>query len=142
MTARLSNSGLNLLLRSPAGPVARFIDSLGQQVLAEAKQAVGYDTLHDFSRYPAHLRDTLVVQPILRGGERGVRVGSEQPYALEHHEGIPPHVVRPRPGGRLVFRSRRTGELVTLKVDQTTQHPGAAGNPYLRQPLENLRGRI
>lgn len=140
MTFVPNNAELNILLRSATGPVGRFVDRLGEAVLNKSRELVHVDPQHDFTRYPRHLKDTIFTREIRVGLERGIEVGSEQDYAIIHHEGAAAHVVSPKPGGRLVLTRRtRTGRTVVLPVGRSVVIPALPPNPYLRDALNVIR---
>jgi hypothetical protein len=53
-------------------------------------------------------------------------------YALAHHEGTAPHVIRPKSGKMLRFVSR--GQVVYAHV---VNHPGTKANKYLADALRD-----
>ena len=137
MTVVLHEAALRELLRSPVGPVGRYVERKAAEVETLARQFCGFDVQHDFNRYPQHLRDTIHSRAVSVRGEAAREVGSEQDYALAHHEGTAAHVISPRRSKRLVFRSR-TGRLVILRVGQSVNHPGTRANPYLKNALDRV----
>ena len=61
---------------------------------------------------------------------------ADKPYALMHHEGTKPHIIRPaNPGGTLVFR-KGSRVISTREV----RHPGTKPNRYLSNQLIHYRG--
>lgn len=115
----LDPQALDELLRSTAGPVARALMEKAHRVKAKAQQLVGVSDPDPVPRRrprrPGTLRDSIVTRMLIDRGELAVSVGSAQPYALYHHEGIPGGVIitpkKPltitksgkRKGGVLVF---------------------------------------
>jgi hypothetical protein len=67
---------------------------------------------------------------VTRNGLEG-RVGSPVKYALLHHEGTRPHVIRPRKSGG-TLRFTVGGKVVFAK---SVHHPGTRPNPYLTRFL-------
>lgn len=124
------------LLRGPNGPVMRRLIQDGEAVKDRARQLVGVHKPvpgERRTRRSGQLRDSIVK----RIREPGVvEVGSEDPIALLHHEGTPPHVITGNP--RLVFFWPKVGRVVAFpKVN----HPGTRPNPYLVKALDVLRSR-
>lgn len=112
------------------GPGADWMRRLGIEVLQIAVRLVGFDAFtHDYRRYPRHLVETIDMVQI--GTE--IDVGSDQDYALAHHEGTSPHPIAPRRARRLVLKypDRR----VVLPPFVSVLHPGTRPNPYLRNAL-------
>lgn len=72
----------------------------------------------------------------VRGGRPSVTLGYYTPYALLHHEGTKPHLIRPRnkkvlrfvAGGRVVFAHQ-------------VRHPGSRPNRFLVDNLHLAGGR-
>lgn len=91
---RLDGAALAELLRGERGPVVRAVTEGSVRVQLEARRLVGKDTL-DLSR-------NIIRRPFVRGGDFGVLVGSELPYARIAHDGRGP--VRAKPGKTLRFR--------------------------------------
>ncbi len=124
------------VLRGPNGPVMRRLIQDGEFVKDRARQRVGVHKPvpgERRKRRPGTLRDSLVkrVRP-----DGSVEVGSEDPIALLHHEGTPPHTITGNP--RLVFFWPKAGKVVSFpKVD----HPGTSPNHYLTDSLNDLRQR-
>ena len=57
-------------------------------------------------------------------------------YALIHHEGSKPHVIRARNAKYLRFPNRRTGQGWVFAKE--VFHPGTAPNPYLTRFLREV----
>lgn len=116
------------------GPGADWMRRLGIEVLQIAVRLVGFDAFtHDYRRYPRHLVETIDMVQI--GTE--IDVGSDQDYALAHHEGTSPHPIPLRQGRRLVLKypDRR---VVLPAFITMVQHPGTRPNPYLRNALSAM----
>ncbi len=71
-----------------------------------------------------------------RGGEQGV-VGAKAPHGHLVHEGTKAHSLHPR--RREVMRIPSGGQALFRK---SAQHPGAKGQPFLTDALEQSRGEI
>ena len=78
---------LDFLLNSPEGDVGKYLAKKGRLITAAAKAQVGVRTgALRSSIHMRHLRDS-------RG--QYVKIGSNLDYALLHHQGTKPHVIRP-----------------------------------------------
>jgi hypothetical protein len=113
---------MDFLLNNPAGPVGRSLARRGVKVLAAAKGQVGVDT--------EKLKNSLKMTH-----ERGVRgqfvlVGSELKYALAHHQGSRPHIIKPNRAQVMVF-SKGSQVIYATSV----RHPGTRANRYLTDNL-------
>jgi hypothetical protein len=72
------------------------------------------------------------VQAIGKVGVLGTVTASAR-HANLVHDGAPPHIISPRPGGGLLFFWRRKGRFVCMK--RPVHHPGFKGKHYLTIPL-------
>jgi hypothetical protein len=118
---------LDAYLNQPGGEVGRFLHRQGYKVLSGARAQVGSRTgALRASLHMRHLRDP-------RG--QYVRIGSPLSYALLHHEGTSPHLIRPKPPNRVLrFASRGTIVMTSL-----VRHPGTRPNRYLTDSLRLIR---
>lgn len=117
---------MDFLLKSPAGPVGRYLARKGRLVLAAAKAQVGVRSgALRASLHMRHLRDS-------RG--QFVRIGSPLDYALAHHEGTRPHLITPNRAQVLRF-TRGT----TVVYAHSVMHPGTKPNRYLTNNLRLVR---
>lgn len=120
------------MLNGPSGPVMRSMIERGTLVQEAAKHQVRLGHVGGGGGR-ANLRDTIVkrvLPPDLLGP--GVRVGSESPIAMLHHEGTRPHVILPRVKSRLVFVPKGgSGPVFATRVN----HPGTQPNRYLTDNL-------
>jgi len=116
---------LDFMINRPPGAVGRWLSRKGRVVVALAKSQVGVRTgaLRP-SIHMRHLRDP-------RG--QYLKIGSELPYALLHHEGSRPHVIRPKQAKLLKFVTR--GQMIMTHV---VKHPGTAPNRYLTGPMRRV----
>lgn len=118
----LFDGPLDNLLNSPNGPVGRALKRKGRYVLMAAKRQVGVRTgALRASIHMRHLRDS-------RG--QYVKIGSNLPYALAHHEGTRPHRITPDRAQALRFVQR--GQIVFAHA---VNHPGTKANKYLTDNL-------
>lgn len=118
------------LLRGPTGPVMRMLIERATLVQEAAKRQVRVGHVHGGMGRPS-LRDT-IVKRIVAAIEPTVRVGSNSPIALLHHEGTRPHVIFPRTASALYFYLPAAGGFVFAK---SVNHPGTKPNRYLTDNL-------
>lgn len=110
----------------PSGPVIRDLDRrmTRAQVYARSKVGVASGLLLSTIRKQPGFRKSFVFVDLVAG------LAGKTPYMGAHHEGSPPHEIRPRRrktlrfviGGQVVFRSR-------------VMHPGTKANPFLTDAL-------
>lgn len=116
------------LLESSRGQTRMFARSIAEEIMVEAKTRVGVRT----GRLQRSIKVTRYQLP-----PGGYLVGSNRPYALVHHEGAQPHIIRPtKPGGLLVFNVK--GRTVKTTV---VKHPGHAGRKYLTGSMSTVMAR-
>ena len=123
---RWDESEVDKLLKSPNGVVGRDLRVRANKVLLAAKKQVGVDS--------GKLKKSLNTRNHQRTGYgQAISVGSDLHYALMHHNGTRPHIIRPtgKRGQYLVFKSG-TRTIYTTSVN----HPGTKPNRYL---TDNLR---
>jgi hypothetical protein len=117
---------MDWMLQSPEGDVGRHLAATGRRITLAAKAKVGVKTGRlRRSIHMRHFRDT-------RG--QYVWIGSEVNYALMHHEGTRPHLIRPNRAKILVFTKR--GQVIRTSL---VHHPGTRANKYLSDSLRLLR---
>jgi hypothetical protein len=118
---------LNVYLNSPGGEVGRFLHRQGYKVLTGARAQVGTRT--------GALRASLHMRHLADPRGQYVRIGSPLRYALLHHEGTRPHLIRPvAPNRVLRFASKGTVVMTNL-----VRHPGTKANRYLTDNLKLIR---
>lgn len=132
-----SPAGWIQLVATPASPVARSLLRRAEMVKAAAAAQIplGKPNRNPRARVVEHphLRDTLYVRPTyFPAAPPVVRVGSEAPYALAHHEGTPPHQIVPRVAKVLAFWPDGAPGVVFAR---RVQHPGNRPNRYLTDSL-------
>lgn len=127
-------------MRGPQGPVVRHLSVVAERVKVRARQLVGVSKGPGFGTQmvrgkEAHLRDTIIVRPVLNDS-RGPAflIGSDHPIAELHAKGTRPHVILPRNARALRF-TVAGGDVVFAK---RVNHPGTRANPYLEQALEEV----
>lgn len=78
------------------------------------------------------LRDSIVkrIMPTTAGGPT-IRIGTDNPIALIHHEGTRPHIIRPVRAKALVFAGSGGG----LVYSKLVHHPGTKPNRFLTDNL-------
>ena len=117
---------LDFLLNSPEGDVGKYLAKKGRLITAAAKAQVGVRTgALRSSIHMRHLRDS-------RG--QYVKIGSNLDYALIHHQGTKPHVIRPDRAKVLRF-VRGSRIIYTTSV----MHPGTKANRYLSDNLKLVK---
>lgn len=120
--------GYDLTFKSRTGPVGKEIDRRASRVLQAARQQVGVRT--------GRLRGDLGKEWITgTGGDVGIRIGSNVPYALLHHQGTRPHIIRARRAR--VLRYVKDGQVHFAKQ---VFHPGTQRNAYLEDNLSLAGG--
>jgi hypothetical protein len=102
-------------------PVGRDLSNRATRVQLAAKAQAGVRT--------GALKRDITKNWVGRG--LTIRVGSSRPYALMHHEGTRPHIIRPRRAKALRWVNAR-GEVVFAQV---VRHPGTHPNRNLEDNL-------
>jgi hypothetical protein len=114
------------MLNSPEGDVGKYLAKKGRLITAAAKAQVGVRTgALRSSIHMRHLRDS-------RG--QYVKIGSNLDYALLHHQGTKPHVIRPDRAKVLRFVRGSTIIYAT-----SVMHPGTKANRYLSDNLKLVK---
>ena len=117
---------LDFLLNSPEGDVGRYLANKGRLITVAAKAQVGVRTgALRSSIHMRHLRDS-------RG--QYVKIGSNLDYALLHHQGSKPHVIRP--DRSKVLRFVRGSRII---YTSSVMHPGTKANRYLSDNLKLVK---
>jgi hypothetical protein len=115
---------LDRLLNQPGGEVGQYLQKKGNEILASARTRVGVRT--------GRLRASLHMRHMRDARGQYLWIGSEESYALDHHEGTRPHVITPKTGKVLRFVSR--GRIVYA---HSVNHPGTRANRYLSDALKD-----
>jgi hypothetical protein len=106
----------------PSGKVGRYLALRGNLIVRAAKAQVGVRTgALRASIHMRHARD-------IRG--QYIRIGSAMNYALLHHEGSKPHMIKPDRAQVLRFTNRGT-----VMYAHAVMHPGTKPNRYLTDNL-------
>jgi phage gpG-like protein len=113
---------LAAFIADPQGPIAKDIKRRADRVERASKRMVGVDS--------GRLRQSIHTQ-VVPGASPTIMVGSRVSYALLHHQGTRPHIIRPHLRQKLRFK-------INGRVVYATQvlHPGTRPNHYLTVPLE------
>lgn len=106
----------------PSGKIGRHLAAKGNLIVTAAKKQVGVRT--EALRNSIHMRHSRDI----RG--QYVRIGSSLNYALVHHEGSKPHMIRADSAQVLRFVSR--GKIMYA---HSVMHPGTEPNRYLTDNL-------
>lgn len=117
---------LDRYLNSPGGEVGRYLHNRGLRVLSAAKRQVGVKT--------GALRASLHMRHFRDMRSQYVKIGSTLKYALLHHEGTKPHLIRPRGTGVLSFQKK--GQII---ITHLVRHPGTRPNRYLTDNLKLIQ---
>lgn len=123
-------------MRSPSGPVFRYLLEQGERVKLEAQRLVGVHQPNaqdaPRARRPGTLRDSIVKRIGDFGGQPAVLVIAEDKIALWHHEGTQPHPITARNAPALVFYWPKIGRIM---VTRSVNHPGTQPNRFLVNAL-------
>ena len=118
----LRKAEYEFFFNEPSGKVGRHLAIRGGLIVRAAKAQVGVRTgALRASIHMRHSRDT-------RG--QYIRIGSAMNYALLHHEGSKPHMIKPDRAQILRFTSR--GKVMYAHA---VMHPGTKPNRYLTDNL-------
>lgn len=122
MDVNLDMKALERLLGAPRGPIGLYLYRKALKIKKLAKSQVGKDT--------GKLRSSIHIKRGRAGLGQYVEIGSNVNYALLHHEGTKPHVIRPTQGKMLRFSAQ--GRIVYTRL---VRHPGTSPNKYLSDQL-------
>lgn len=117
-----SKTGMDYTLKAAEGVTGRYLKKQAMKVRMAAQAQVGV-------RHGALKLSINVSQERTSTGQV-VKIGSSLPYALVHHEGTRPHMIRARNGG--VLRFAASGRIV---YSRAVLHPGTRPNKYLSDNL-------
>jgi hypothetical protein len=119
---------LNTDYKGDSRTLWKHMDRLLKLTVAAAKKDVGVKTgALRASISGFHLGN-------ITGQYTGVR--AVRPYALMHHNGTRPHLIKPHAAPQLVFISKSRIIRTTL-----VHHPGTKPNPFLLKNLDILAGK-
>lgn len=119
----LDTAKLDKLINQQQGEVGQHLDRIARVITQRAKNQVG--------RESGALQSSINwrYERISVGQQR--IIGSDLPYALAHHEGTRPHVIKPKQAEVLSFKSKG----VIVHVDEV-KHPGTKANRYLTDNMD------
>jgi hypothetical protein len=103
--------------------VGRRLHTLGTRIVASAKRQVGVKT--------GKLQRSIHMAHYSSGRKQHIRIGSNMPYALLHHQGTKPHVILPKPP-RTTLVFTKGARIIHSSV---VMHPGTKANRYLTDPM-------
>lgn len=126
----LDETRLRLFLNTPHSGDARDLWSALEKAKIKAvlgaKRMVGVRT--------GALRNSIVGRHLGNFTGQYLWIGSEKGYALAHHEGTKPHIIKPNNAKVLRFVSK--GQVIYTPV---VKHPGTKANHYLSRQLHHFR---
>lgn len=117
---------LERMLNSPEGDVGIYLARRGRLIVLAAKKQVGVDT--------GQLRESIHMRHLYDGRGQFLLIGSNEKYALAHHEGTRPHVITPSRAQTLKFT--RGAQVIYAK---RVYHPGTKANRYLTDHLRLVK---
>lgn len=105
----------------------KHLEHRNKIALMHAKKQVGYRT--------GALQRNIKAYHL--GNATGQYVGliADKPYALAHHEGTRPHIIKPKEAGGVLVFSKGSRVIRTREV----RHPGTKANKYLSDQLIHYR---
>jgi hypothetical protein len=132
LETKLYDEKLRIFLNTPHSgdsmDLWKYLERKKKVALSGARRMVGVKTGALRKNIRAHHLGNFTGQYVV--------LRADLPYALLHHQGTKPHIIRPREtDGVLVFKGKR-GRVVTTMV----RHPGTRPNPYLSRQLLHFRG--
>jgi len=113
----------DLFFENPSGRVGRYLNRKGRAITVAARAQVGVRT--------GNLRSSIHMRHFRDSRGQYVRIGSPLSYAKMHHEGTPPHLIKPKREEKLRFVSR--GVVVYTHL---VRHPGTRPNKFLTDNLK------
>lgn len=113
---------LDHYLHEPRGAVGQYMKKRGLIILDLAKRQVGVST--------GALRTSIRLIHERYGASQRMKIGSDLPYAFDHHEGTKPHLITPRDTEFVRFSSK--GRVIYTRQ---VMHPGTKPNKYLSDQL-------
>ena len=119
---KINKTMLDYVTNSPIGDVGKYMKKRGRLMVALAKRQVGKDT--------GALSASIKMTNYRTTYGQNMKIGSEVNYALMHHNGTRPHIIRPDTAQILKFTS---GSRVVHTRE--VNHPGTKPNRYLSDQL-------
>lgn len=114
---------LNFELNDPRGMVGRHMHRLGLDIKRDAQAQAGVKT--------GALKKSIRLEHTGASRGQSIKIGSNLPYALAHHEGTRPHIITPNPPNKTLRFSSGSKIIRTAIV----RHPGTRANRYLSDQL-------
>ena len=113
---------MDMMLKSPAGEVGRYLAGRARLIVVGARGQVG--------KKPGKLQGSIHSRQSRTAYGQMAWIGSTVEYALAHHEGTKPHIIRPDKAKALRFTA---GSRVIYS--RAVKHPGTSANRYLKDQL-------
>lgn len=113
---------MNMLTKSPVGEVGRFLAGRARLIIVAARRQVGYKT--------GALSTSIHSRQSRTAYGQMVWIGSTLDYALAHHEGTKPHIIKPKKARVLRFTAG-----TRVIYSRSVKHPGTRANRYLKDQL-------
>jgi hypothetical protein len=113
---------MDMMLKSPVGEVGRFLAGRARLIVIGAKRQVGKKT--------RRLQQSIHSRQSRTAYGQMVWIGSEVKYALAHHEGTKPHIIKPNKAKALRFTAG-----TRVIYSRAVRHPGTRANRYLKDQL-------
>lgn len=117
------------VFRDEHGPVGRDLDDMSRKVLNRARVLVGVRS----GVLLTSLRRQSGIGPLGRYVDVVAGVRGVTDYLMAHHDGSPPHVIRPR--RRKALRFTQNGQ---VRFARRVNHPGNRGTHFLTRALDVL----
>ena len=113
---------MQMLTKSPVGEVGRFLAGRARLIVMGATMQVGKKT--EKLEQSIHSRQSRTAYGQM------VWIGSTLDYALAHHEGTKPHIIKPTKAKALRFTAG-----TRVIYSRAVKHPGTRANRYLKDQL-------
>lgn len=120
--SHVDGAAVEAYVNNPRGEIFQEIVKRANRVEEAAKRMVGVDT--------GALRASIKTRVVPARAPR-IEIGATRSYALMHHEGTRPHMIRPHLRRNLRFKVQ--GRVVYARE---VFHPGTRPNRFLTIPLE------
>lgn len=119
---RFDDAQIDNMLHGPTGAVGRYMARKATEHVAASRALAGKSS-------GRLARSISWDRRRLKRSQR-IIITADVSYALYHHEGTKPHIIRAKRGGSLKFSSR--GRVVRVN---SVNHPGTKPNPFLTAPI-------
>lgn len=114
----LNSKQLDFALNNPQGIVGKEFKRRGVRATLAARRQVGVDT--------GRLRSSIRMRHYRVGRYQVIEIVARSPYALAHHRGTRPHLIRAK--DQQMLRFRKGGRIIYTRQ---VMHPGTKANKYL-----------